>query len=81
MNDIEDIKSNFSNDRQWRDFVAVVHDSVTYPCAITYPKVIGALRSGRAWFSDGAARASSWLSAAHDTLSAHETLSLERTKA
>jgi len=40
--------------------------------------VIGALRSGRAWFSDGAARASSWLSAQTAAL---ETLSLGRTKA
>ena len=76
MSDIEDIKSNFSNNRQWRDFAAVVQTSVT--CAVTYPKVIGALRSGRAWFSDGAARASSWLSAQTAAL---ETLSLRRTKA
>jgi hypothetical protein len=76
MSDIEDIKSSFSNDRQWQDFVTVVHDSVT--CAVTYPKVIGALRSGRAWFSDGAARASSWLDA---QIVALETLSLGRTKA
>jgi hypothetical protein len=76
MSDIEDIKSNFSNDRQWRDFATLVHDSVT--CAVTYPKVIGALGSGRAWFSDGAARASSWLSAQTAAL---ETLTLGRTKA
>jgi hypothetical protein len=75
MSDIEDIKSNFSNERQWRDFATVVQTSVT--CAVTYPKVIGALRSGRAWFSDGAARASSWLSAQTAAL---ETLSLGRTK-
>ena len=73
MSDVEDIKSKFSNDRQWRDFVTVVHDSVTYPCAVTYPKVIGALRSGRAWFSDGAARASRWLSVAQETLSLGQT--------
>jgi hypothetical protein len=76
MSEFDDIKSNFSNHRQWRDFVTVVHDSVT--CAVTYPKVIGALRSGRAWFSDGAARASSWLEAQTTAL---ETLSLGRTKA
>jgi len=52
----------FSNHRQWREFIAAVHDSVTYPCSVTYPMVLGALRSGRAWFNDGAARASSWLS-------------------
>jgi hypothetical protein len=76
MSDVDDIKSNFSNHRQWRDFVTVVHDSVT--CAVTYPKVIGALRSGRAWFSDGAVRASSWLDA---QIAALETLRLGRTKA
>lgn len=47
---------SFSNHRQWREFIAAVHESVTYPCAVTYPKVIGALRSGRDWFSGGAAR-------------------------
>src|SRR5260370_33059153 len=51
----------FSNHRQWRDFIAAVHESVTYPCTVTYPMVLGALRSSRAWFNDGAARASSWL--------------------
>ena len=73
MSDIEDIKSNFSNERQWRDFATVVQTSVT--CAVTYPKVIGALRSGRDWFNDGAARASSWLSG---SASPHARLSLER---
>jgi hypothetical protein len=50
--------SEFANHRKWREFVTAVHESVTYPCTVTYPKVIGALRSGRAWFNDGAARAS-----------------------
>jgi hypothetical protein len=54
----------FSNHRQWRDFIAAVHESVTYPCSVTYPMVLSALRSGRAWFNDGAARASSWLDGA-----------------
>jgi hypothetical protein len=43
--------SEFSNHRKWREFVTAVHESVTYPCAVTYPKVIGALRSGRDWFN------------------------------
>jgi hypothetical protein len=50
--------SEFSNHRKWREFVTAVHESVTSPCAVTYPKVIGALRSGRDWFNVGAARAS-----------------------
>jgi hypothetical protein len=54
--------SEFSNHRKWREFVTAVHESVTSPCAATYPKVISALRSGRDLFNDGAARASSWLS-------------------
>jgi hypothetical protein len=67
--------SEFSNHRKWREFVTAVHESVAYPCAVTYPKVIGALRSGRDWFNDGAARASSWLSG---SASPHARLSLER---
>jgi hypothetical protein len=41
----------FSN-RRWRKFIATVHDSVTDPCSVTYPMVLGALRSGPAWFND-----------------------------
>jgi hypothetical protein len=67
--------SEFSNHRKWREFVTAVHESVTYPRAVTYPKVIGALRSGRDRFNDGAARASSWLSGSART---RPTISLER---
>jgi hypothetical protein len=42
----------FSNHRRWQDFVAAVHDSVTYPLSMTYPKAIEALRTSRAWFSE-----------------------------
>jgi hypothetical protein len=62
----------FSNHRQWREFVTAVHESVTYPCTVTYPKVINALRSGRNWFHDEAVRA--------DAARAI-TLSLERVEA
>jgi len=78
MSELQDFKRKFSNNRQWREFVSAVHESVTYPCAITYPKVISALRSGRDWFSDGAARASSRLTGTEDCA---ETLSLERIQA
>jgi hypothetical protein len=47
MSEFRDFKRKFSNSRQWREFVAAVHESVTYPCAVTYPKVISALRSNR----------------------------------
>lgn len=56
----------FSNDRQWRDFAAALHKSVSYPCSVTYPKIIAALRSGRDWFSDGAVRASNRLGGGED---------------
>jgi hypothetical protein len=62
MTNFDDMRRKFSNHRQWREVVSAVHDSMTYPCAATYPMVLNALRSGRAWFSDGAARATSWLS-------------------
>jgi hypothetical protein len=78
MTDFDDAKRKFPNHRQWRDFVAAVHDSVTQPCSVTYPKVIDALRSSRAWFNDGAARASSGLG---ERAASGELLSLERMKA
>jgi hypothetical protein len=75
MTNFDAVKRKFSNDRQWRDFIATVHDPVTYPCSVTYPMVLVAVRSGRAWFNDGAARASSWLGG---RASSPETISLER---
>ena len=62
MTNFNHVRRKFSNHRQWREFMAAVHESVTYPCSVTYPVVLGALRSGRAWFYDGAARATNWLS-------------------
>ncbi len=76
------MRRKFSNHRQWHEFIAAVHESVTQPCAVTYPKVIGALRSGRDWFSGEAARATSWLRGPadpHTTLDV--ALNLERIKA
>jgi hypothetical protein len=66
MTNFDDVRRKFSNHRQWRDVISAVHASMTYPCAVTYPMVLDALRSGRAWFSDGAARASNWLSGIED---------------
>jgi hypothetical protein len=62
MANFDNVTRKFSNHRQWREFIAAVHETVTSPCAATYPMVLSALRSGRAWFNDGAARASNWLS-------------------
>jgi hypothetical protein len=62
MANFDHVRRKFSNHRQWREFIAAVHESVAYPCSVTYPVVLSALRSGRAWFYDGAARATNWLS-------------------
>jgi hypothetical protein len=68
MANFDNVRREFSNHRQWREFIAALHESMAYPCSVTYPMVLGALRSSRAWFSDGAARATravratSWLS-------------------
>ena len=52
VNALEDIKRKFSNQRQWREFVAAVQ------CSVQYPAAVNALRSGKKWFSDGLAQAS-----------------------
>jgi hypothetical protein len=52
----EGIKRKFTNQRQWREFVAAVQCPVNYPSAIN-----NTLRSGTKWFSDGVAQASSCL--------------------
>jgi hypothetical protein len=75
MTNFDDVRRKFSNHRQWREVISAVHESMTYPCAMTYPMVLDALRSGRAWFSDGAARASNWLSGVEET---DPALKLER---
>jgi hypothetical protein len=45
------MQRDFSNHRQWREFIAAIHESVTYPCVVTYPKIIAALRAAhkQAW--------------------------------
>jgi hypothetical protein len=78
MREFQDFKRKFTNNRQWREFVAAVHESVTYPCAVTYPKMISALQAGRDWFSGGAARTSN---PASDVENCEDTLSLEQIKA
>jgi hypothetical protein len=51
-NAFEDFKRKFSNQRQWREFVAAVQ------CSVNYPAAINAVRFGTKWFSDGLAQAS-----------------------
>lgn len=57
MGDTDNRKTTFVNRRDWGSYVAALQS------AATYPKVMEAVRSGQAWFSDGAAQASSWLMA------------------
>lgn len=45
MNGLGAARRKFSNTRQWREFAAAVQCPITYANA----KVIGALRTGRAW--------------------------------
>ncbi len=53
--DADDRKSAFLNRRDWSSYAAALQG------AANYPKIMDAVRSGQAWFSDGAAQASSWL--------------------
>jgi hypothetical protein len=55
MHDDEIRKGVFVNRRDWGSYLAALQN------AATYPKVMEAVRSGQAWFSDGAAQASTWL--------------------
>ena len=48
MTVFDDVR-RFSNHRQWRDFIAALHETVT--CTLTYPMIIGAPRSVRAMVS------------------------------
>ena len=41
----EDIKQKFTNQRQWREFVAALQ------CTVNYPAVVSTLRSGKKWLS------------------------------
>jgi hypothetical protein len=55
MNEADDRQSAFLNRREWGSYLAALQS------AATYPKVMEAVRTGQAWFSDGAAHASTWL--------------------
>jgi hypothetical protein len=55
MHDDESRKNAFVNRRDWGSYLAALQS------AATYPKVMEAVRSGQAWFTDGAAQASTWL--------------------
>jgi hypothetical protein len=48
-------KHTFLNRRDWGSFVSALQG------AAAYPSVVEAVKSGRAWFTEGAAHASNWL--------------------
>ena len=48
-------KGNFLHRRDWGSYLGALQD------VATYPKVLEAMKSGRAWFTEGATQASNWL--------------------
>ena len=50
-----DPKRTFLNRRDWGTYVSALQS------AATYPKVLKAVKSGRAWLTQGATQASNWL--------------------
>jgi hypothetical protein len=55
MQDSKDPKRAFLNRRDWGSYLRALQT------AATYPKVMEAVNSGRAWFTEGATQASNWL--------------------
>jgi hypothetical protein len=61
-----ELKQAFLNRRDWGSYLRALQD------AASYPKVLKAVESSRAWFTQGASQASSWLVGStelHDKLS------------
>ena len=48
-------KGTFLNRRDWGSYVSALQN------VATYPSLKGALKSGRDWFTEGAAQATTWL--------------------
>jgi hypothetical protein len=64
MHDQKRSNNTFLNRREWVSYLSALQD------AATYPKVIEAFKSGRAWCTQGAVQASNWLvGSAHRRLS------------
>ena len=55
MPNYEDAKRTFLNRRDWNSYLSKLQS------AASYPKVMEAVKSGRAWFSVGPTVASDWL--------------------
>ncbi len=61
MQDDIDTKRNFLNRRDWGSYLAALQN------AAARPKVMDAVKCSRAWFTQGAAQASHWLTAASES--------------
>ena len=63
MQDDNNPKATFLNRREWGSFLTALQSATTYPKMLesVYPKVLEAVNSGCAWFTEGAAHASNWL--------------------
>ena len=63
MQDDSDPKTTFLNRRDWGSYLAALQGATAYPRVLdsVYPKVLEAVNSGCAWFTEGAAHASNWL--------------------
>jgi hypothetical protein len=55
MQDGNDSTRTFLNRRNWGSFASGL------PVVATYPKVMEAVRSGHAWFTESVSQASNWL--------------------
>jgi hypothetical protein len=66
MQDDNELKHTFLNRRDWGSYLSALQN------AANYPMVLEAVKSSRAWFTEGASQASSWLVGStelHDKLS------------
>jgi hypothetical protein len=63
MQDDNETKATFLNRRDWGSYLAALQSATVYPRVLdsVYPKVLEAVNSGCAWFTEGAAHASNWL--------------------
>ncbi len=52
-----DARGTFLNRRDWGSYLSALQS------AANYPKVVEAVNSGKAWFTEGATQASNWLAA------------------
>jgi hypothetical protein len=55
MQDDTELKHAFLNRRDWGSFLCALQNPANYPM------VLKAVKSSRAWFTEGASQASSWL--------------------